>query len=194
MRELSLNVLDIAQNSIYAGATLIEIDINENFNSGITIIKIMDNGKGMTDKQVDSVKDPFYTTRKTRKVGLGIPFFTMAAEMTGGNLEINSSLGIGTTITATFINSNIDMIPIGDINSTISILIKCNPSLDFIFRRTVNGNHFVLDTREIKKILGEDVPINNSDVSIWINDFLKENSENILNKTKPKNSGRYYHK
>lgn len=183
MRELSLNVLDIAQNSIYAGATLIEIDINENFNSGITTIKIIDNGKGMTDKQVNSVKDPFYTTRKTRKVGLGIPFFKMAAEMTGGNLEIDSSLGIGTTITATFINSNIDMIPIGDINSTISILIKCNPNLDFVFRRTVNDSQFVLDTREIKTILGEDVPLNNPDVSIWINDFLKENSEKILNKT-----------
>ena len=139
MRELSLNILDIVQNSISAGANLIEIDLNEDFHSNITVIKISDNGKGMTKEQIDSVVNPFYTTRKTRKVGLGIPFFKMASEMTGGTFKIDSSLGSGTTITAQFVNSNIDMAPIGDINSTISILIKCNPNLDFVFKRSING-------------------------------------------------------
>ena len=183
MHELSLNILDIVQNSISAGANLIEVDLNEDFNSNITVIKITDNGRGMTKEQIDSVTNPFYTTRKTRKVGLGIPFFKMAAEVTGGNFKIESSLGSGTTITAKFINSNIDMTPVGDINSTISILIKCSSNLDFVFKRTINGNSFTLDTREIRNILGSDIPLNNPDVSTWINDFLKENSDNILNKT-----------
>lgn len=183
MRELSLNILDIVQNSISAGANLIEVDLDEDFNSKITVIKITDNGSGMTKEQIDSVTNPFYTTRKTRKVGLGIPFFKMAAEVTGGNFKIESSLGSGTTITAKFINSNIDMTPVGDINSTISILIKCSSNLDFVFKRTINGNSFTLDTREIRNILGSDIPLNNPDVSTWINDFLKENSDNILNKT-----------
>lgn len=183
MRELSLNILDIVQNSISAGANLIEVDLDEDFNSKITVIKITDNGSGMTKEQIDSVTNPFYTTRKTRKVGLGIPFFKMAAEVTGGNFKIESSLGSGTTITAKFINSNIDMTSVGDINSTISILIKCSSNLDFVFKRTINGNSFTLDTREIRNILGSDIPLNNPDVSTWINDFLKENSDNILNKT-----------
>ena len=182
MRELSLNILDIVQNSISAEANLIEIDLNEDSHSNITVIRISDNGKGMTKEQIDSVTNPFYTTRKTRKVGLGIPLFKMAAEITGGNFEIESSLGSGTVITAKFINSNIDMTPVGDINSTIGILIKCNPNLDFVFKRTVNGSSFTLDTREIRNIIGKDIPLNNPDISGWINDFLKENSDNILNK------------
>ena len=164
MRELSLNILDIVQNSISAGANLIEVDLDEDFNSKITVIKITDNGSGMTKEQIDSVTNPFYTTRKTRKVGLGIPFFKMAAEVTGGNFKIESSLGSGTTITAKFINSNIDMTPVGDINSTISILIKCSSNLDFVFKRTINGNSFTLDTREIRNILG--IEDNEKDVVI----------------------------
>lgn len=180
MRELSLNVLDVAQNSISASATLIKICLIENFKLDYTVIKIIDNGKGMTESQLESVIDPFYTTRTNRKVGLGVPFFKMAAEMTGGEFKINSYVGKGTNIYAKFINSSIDMTPVGDINSTVSLLIRCNPSLDFIFERQINDKSFILDTREIKKVLDEDVSIDNSEITIWINNFLNENLNNIL--------------
>ena len=102
MRELSLNVLDIAQNSISAGATLIEIEIREDTAGRLLTIRIADDGCGMTPEKLKSVADPFYTTRTTRKVGMGVPLFRMAAEMTGGGFEITSEPGKGTTVTALF--------------------------------------------------------------------------------------------
>ena len=98
MRELSLNVLDIVQNSITAKASLIEIELIEDINDDILKINIFDNGKGMTEEQIKSVTDPFYTTRTTRKIGLGIPLFKMAAEMSGGTFKIESAVGVGTKI------------------------------------------------------------------------------------------------
>ena len=109
MRELSLNVMDITQNSISAGATEIGISVFESEVSEELIITITDNGKGMTEEQVKSVTDPFYTTRTTRPVGLGIPLFKMEAEMTGGDFEIKSTVGVGTTVIARFVTSSIDM-------------------------------------------------------------------------------------
>ena len=102
MRELSLNILDVAQNSITAGASLITIEVNENTVDHTLLIGIYDNGKGMSEEQVRSVIDPFFTTRTTRKVGMGIPLFKMAAEQTGGKLEIKSELGVGTEVRAYF--------------------------------------------------------------------------------------------
>ncbi len=178
MRELSLNVMDIVQNSISAKATIIIIDINESRKGDYLSIKISDNGKGMTNEQVQQVIDPFYTTRTTRKVGLGVPLFKMAAEQTGGNFTINSVVNKGTNLKAVFIPSNVDMTPLGDINSTISILIRCNPQIDFVFNHSTDLGSFTLDTRQIKEILG-DVPLDTPDVIMWIEDFLKEESENL---------------
>ncbi len=172
MRELSLNILDLVQNSIVADAKLIKISISEEDKPSKLIIKIEDDGCGMTEDQVKCVTDPFYTTRKTRKVGMGIPLFKMAAEMTGGNFSIKSKPNVGTCIIAEFNKESIDMIPLGDINSTILLLIKCNPELDFIYNRTINGKCFTFDTREIRKVL-DDIPLDNSDVLSWISDYLK---------------------
>ena len=123
MRELSLNVLDIAQNSIKANASLIEIELSESTEKKELLIGIYDNGKGMTPEQVQSVTDPFFTTRTTRKVGLGIPFFKMAAEMTEGSFEIESEVGVGTRVSAVFRTDHLDFTPVGDMCSTIVILI-----------------------------------------------------------------------
>lgn len=135
MRELSLNVLDIAQNSISAGAKLIEIDIREDTAKRLLTIRIADDGCGMTREKLKSVTDPFYTTRTTRKVGMGVPLFRMAAEMTGGSFEIDSEPGKGTVVTALFHTDHVDFVPLGDICSTVTMLICMNTDRDFRYCR-----------------------------------------------------------
>ena len=178
MRELSLNVLDIVQNSITAKANLIEIELIEDRNHDILKINVFDNGKGMTDEQIKSVTDPFYTTRTTRKIGLGIPLFKMAAEMSGGTFKIESTVGVGTKIYTSFIHSSIDRMPVGNINETVSMLIQMNPDIDFVYTHTFNEKSYSLDTRELREQL-EDVPLDTPDVIEWINDYLKENDSII---------------
>lgn len=177
MRELSLNVMDIVQNSISAGATMIKIAVLEEDDK--LTIAITDNGKGMSEEQVKHVIDPFFTTRTTRKVGMGIPLFKMEAEMTGGSFDISSKVGQGTTVTATFVSTHLDMTPLGDINSTIRLLITCNPDLDFIYYRRVKALDFTLDTREIRGVLGE-VPLDTPDVSEWIKAYLTEQTALLM--------------
>ena len=176
MRELSLNILDIAQNSISAGASLITIEVNENTVEKTLLIGIYDNGCGMSEEQVKSVIDPFFTTRTTRKVGMGIPLFKMAAEQTGGSLEIKSELGVGTEVLAHFNTDSVDFTPLGDVASTIQMLITMNTDRDFVYNLKVNEKEFVCDTRELKAILG-DVPLDTYEVSQWILEFIKENTE-----------------
>ena len=177
MQEISLNILDVAQNSITAKATLVGIEI-------VTVDKMMtviieDNGCGMTEEQVKSVIDPFYTTRKTRSVGLGVPLFKMAAEMSGGEFEIKSKVGEGTTVKAVFDTSNVDCMPLGDINATISSLIQLNPDIDFRYRRAVNSKEFELDTRQLREVL-LDVPLNEPEVTAFIAGYLEENTMEII--------------
>ena len=186
MRELSLNVMDIAQNSISAGASLITITVEEDAGLDELSISIGDNGRGMTPEQVEHVTDPFFTTRTTRSVGLGVPLFKMEAEMTGGRFSIESTVGVGTTTTAVFKPSSVDMIPLGDINGTVSMLVMMNPDLDFLYTRGFKPEEgerreFALDTRELRTVLGEDVPLNLPDVTQWVNEYLSENTDELLN-------------
>ena len=183
MRELSLNVMDIAQNSISAGASLITIRVEEDRPADTLSISVEDNGKGMSEETVKKVIDPFYTTRTTRSVGLGVPLFKMEAEMTGGSFQIDSQLGVGTTLTAVFKPSSVDMIPLGDIDGTVQLLISCNPTLDFIFHRSLRtgeGGEFSLQTAELREVLGEDVPLDTPDVVLWIKDYLAEQTAALL--------------
>ena len=174
MTELSLNVLDIANNSIRAGAGLVEIDIEIHRDLDALSITITDNGCGMTSDQLMQVRDPFYTTRTTRRIGLGIPFFQMAALGTGGSFDIQSTPNIGTKVTATFGLSHIDRMPLGDMNSTIHTLIILNPQMDFVYRYQFEEKQFTLDTRLLREILGE-IPLNSTEVSNYIKEFLTEN-------------------
>lgn len=178
MRELSLNILDVVQNSITAGASLITVEVNENTIDNTLLIGIYDNGKGMSEEQVRSVIDPFFTTRTTRKVGMGIPLFKMAAEQTGGSLDIKSELGVGTKVCAYFKTDSVDFTPLGDVASTIQMLITMNTDRDFVYKLTVDGKEFVADTREIKEILG-DVPLDTYEVSQWLKDFITENTHDL---------------
>ena len=148
MRELSLNILDIAQNSISAGASLITIDVSESREEHLLTLTVSDNGCGMDEEQLRNVCDPFFTTRTTRKV---------------------------------FHSDSIDFTPLGDMTSTVTVLISMNTDRDFIYRRSADEKEFVLDTREIKNIL-DGVPLDNPDVVQWMKEYIDENTA-LLKKT-----------
>ena len=177
MKELSLNILDITENSVKAKATLVEILLIEN--SDTLTITIKDNGTGMTDEVLEHVRNPFYTTRTTRKVGMGIPLFQFAAEQTGGNVTIMSKHfsafpdDHGTTVTALFYKKHIDFTPLGDIVSTVQLLVQGDPNVDFVYIHDKSSGRVELDTRELREVL-EDVPLNSFEVLSWIGDNLKE--------------------
>lgn len=172
MKELSLNILDITKNSVKAKAKNISITLVED-ESGILTLTIADDGCGMSEDVLKRVTDPFCTSRTTRKVGLGIPLLKMASEQTGGRVEISSTLGIGTTVCATFDTHHIDFTPLGDIVSTVTILIMGSPEIDFVFEHKTPKNEVRLDTKELRQVLG-DVPLSSPEVIAWIGDFLTE--------------------
>lgn len=174
MPEISLNILDVAENSTRAQASLVEITVDADTKKDRLTVTIKDDGCGMTPEQVSQVTDPFFTSRTTRKVGLGIPFFKYAAESTGGSFAIQSEPGAGTTVTAVFVLSHIDRMPLGDITSTIHTLVVFHPESQFLYRYCYNGASFTLDTREFKEILG-DVPFDTPEISDYIRDYLTEN-------------------
>ena len=176
MPELSLNILDVAQNSVTAGAKLTTIDIIADTAADTLAITITDDGKGMTEEQISRVTDPFYTTRTTRSVGLGVPFLKMACELTGGELSIQSTVGFGTTIRAVFGLSHIDRMPLGDISGTFTALVGPVPEIDFLLRYSVDGRSFEADTREFRSVLG-DVPLSEPQVLSFIEGFIRENRE-----------------
>lgn len=177
MKELSLNILDIVENSTKAKAEMVFIEIYEDQAS--LNIKISDNGVGMTKDTLLSVSDPFYTTRTTRKVGMGIPLFRLSAEQTGGSLTItskhidNSPEDHGTVVSACFDKTHIDFTPLGDIISTLTTLIQGHPLVDFVFTHTSPDRTVELDTREMRAVL-EDVPLDSFEVLIWIKENLEE--------------------
>ena len=183
MKELSLNILDIAQNSLKAGASLVEILLNERGN--VLTIVINDNGHGMSREVLQGVTNPFYTTRTTRKVGLGIPFFKEAAEQTGGSFSIDSvqksedALNCGTRVTAVFHTDSIDFTPIGDIVSTIITLIHGSPEVDLVFLHQTEKGCVEVDTREMREVLGNDVPLNSFEVIEYIRNSLETEYELI---------------
>lgn len=182
MKEISLNILDIAENSVKAGATLTQIEILETDDSLKLIIT--DNGCGMSQEILKDVTNPFYTTRTTRSVGLGLPLLKMAAEQTGGSMSIESKSEIqypdshGTVVTAVFNKKHIDYTPLGKVTDTVVTLIQGHPDTDFKFLHIRGTNEVELDTRELREIL-ESVPLNTYEVIVWIKDNLHKQYENL---------------
>ncbi len=179
MEDLSLHILDIAENSLRAKATEIVINIEENMEKDFLKIEIKDNGKGMTSEEINKATDPFYTTKKGKKTGIGISLLAQSVKETEGKFEIESNRDSGTKINATLKHSHIDRKPLGDISKTIIALIASNPEIDFIFAHTRDKDDFSLDTKEIKKELG-DIKINSHEVLNFIkkglNDFYSVSS------------------
>lgn len=178
MKDLSLHILDIIQNSLRADASLIELTIEENLRLNILKICIADNGKGMDAEMIKKATDPYFTTRKTRKVGLGLSLFKQNAEQTGGYLTINSVLNQGTEINAIFGYNNIDRPALGDVPGIVALSASSNPAVDFVYKHLKNGKEYLFDTREVKAVL-EDVSISNSGIMRYIKEMIYENLANI---------------
>lgn len=178
MRELSLHISDILENSREAGATLIELTITENLKEDRLEITVSDNGKGMDEKTLERVFDPFFTTRTCRKVGLGLPLFKAAAQRCNGDVEVFSAPGKGTRVHASFQHSHIDRAPLGNLVSTLVVFLAGSPDIDIVYTHSVDEKSFTFDTRELREEL-EGIPLNTPPVLDWINRFLREGLEEI---------------
>ena len=181
MKEIALYALDIAQNSITARASRLEITLSETPDA-ITFT-IVDNGKGMSPELLAQVSDPFTTTRTTRKMGLGIPLLRMAVEQTGGSLVIDSTEGVGTTVTARFRPGHIDCPPVGDMAGTITLLLQGAPLLELRYTHVIGDDSFQLTTEELRAQLGPDISLAEPEIILWIRDYLQE-QETFLRENK----------
>jgi hypothetical protein len=178
MQDLSLHILDVAENGIRAGADLITIKVDEDLEHDRLSITIEDNGTGMKPDLLERVLDPFVTTRTTRRVGLGLSLFQQAVRQAGGELTIDSVPGRGTRVTATMSHSHIDRKPMGNMTETVTTLIQGNPGIDFLYAHRKDGREYLLDTREIRREL-EDIPMNNPEVVRLIHENLMAGLEEI---------------
>ncbi len=183
MEEFSLYVLDITMNSVRAGASEIDVMLEES--GDILTFTVKDNGCGMSEEMVKNLSDPFFTTRKTRKVGLGIPFLKMLATNTGGDVTITSKSehehpdDHGTVIRSTFNYKHIDFIPVGDIKETFISLVQGYPDTDFTFTVTRNGESVRLSCREVRDMLGGSISLAEYEVLSWMRDYLSEGLSEI---------------
>jgi hypothetical protein len=181
LRELSLHILDIAENSVNAGATKIEISVFENLNIDELIINIKDNGRGMNAEKLKNLADPFITSRTTRKVGLGIPFLKSAAEACEGGLEITSEQGIGTEVKVRFKLSHIDRMPLGDLKSTWLNLLIGYPKVNWILNYSINDNSYRLDDQPIKEVL-DGIPLSDPQVIGYLRNEIVNGFESVQKK------------
>ena len=181
MKELSLYILDLVQNSLRAQAKCICIWVKDSASEDRLEIAIEDDGHGMDSALLARVTEPFITTRTTREMGMGIPLFQMAAQLTGGGFDIDSTLGRGTTLKGVFVRSHIDTPPLGDMAETLVTLVHGAPDVDFSYRYQTDAQTLTFDTKEIREIL-EDLPLNMPDVLSWIREHLKELELSIENK------------
>jgi nitrogen fixation/metabolism regulation signal transduction histidine kinase len=179
MQELSLNILDIAENSVRAGAGLVRVTVTAAPAADRLTIEIEDDGSGMDEDTAAGAADPFYTTRTTRRVGLGLPYMKMNAELTGGTLEVASAVGVGTSVQATFALDHIDRMPLGDMGQTMSLLAGANPHMDFVYELRAEGDgNFLFDTRQVREVLG-DVPLSEPEVMAYMASYIEENTQEI---------------
>ncbi|NLN72754.1 MAG: ATP-binding protein [Bacteroidales bacterium] len=180
MKNLSLHIIDIFQNSVSAKAHKIELIIVEDRINDILRISIYDDGVGMSEKVVAQVVDPFYTTRTTRKVGLGIPLFKQNAESTGGSFKIVSKEGVGTKIDAEFGHAHIDRQPFGDIAGAVVLTATSYPDVRFVYTHTVDDKTFVFDTQEVYELL-EGISVQSPEVVLMLKEFIENNLDEINN-------------
>lgn len=177
LRDISLHIHDLTENSIAAGARLVSIKlVAEN---GMLTLEIGDNGKGMSPEMLSRVEDPFTTSRTERKVGMGIPFFKLACEQAGGDFKITSEPGKGTELRGRFVIDNIDRLPLGDIGETVGMLIYESPDLHYILTLKTSDDEFVFDTDEVREQL-EGTPINDFEIVQWIKEYINEGVSNIF--------------
>ena len=182
MKELSLHILDVAQNSTNANATEIQIEILEDVSANLFRVTIRDNGCGISEERLKTIANPFTTSRTTRRVGLGLPLLQAAAEQCNGAMTIESEEGQGTTVSATFEYHHIDRQPLGDIVSTLISVIIGHPGIDFVYHHQVNNRVFTLQTQDIKQELG-DIPISDMSVVSFLTEYIQENIHALYEET-----------
>ncbi|CQR72494.1 sensory histidine kinase AtoS [Sporomusa ovata DSM 2662] len=187
MREISLHILDLVQNSIEAGATAAKLEIIEDIIGNSMIIRVSDNGRGMNKKMRQLVIDPFITTRTTRRVGLGLPLMDMSTKRCGGYLNIDSIQGQGTVIEAMYQHSHLDRPPMGNLVETIKSILVANPVLQFSYHHTVNNKSLLISSHEITDIL-DGIPLTQPDVLIWLHGYLSENIANLYGGAEDENN------
>lgn len=173
MRELALHVLDVVENSLRAGASLVEITVEEDSRADTLVITVRDDGEGMDEETLARALDPFFTTKTTRRVGLGLSLFREAARRTGGELEVRSTRGHGTTVVARFGRSHVDRQPLGDMASTVQAALAQNPRVDIVYLHRVDGEEYLFDTRHLRALL-EDVPLNAPEVLSLVGSLIRE--------------------
>lgn len=180
MKTIALHILDITENSVRANASLIVIEVIDSIIDDKITIRISDNGCGLSEDHLKSVMDPFFTSRKTRKVGMGIPLFKQNAELTGGRLSISSTLGEGTTVEAFFKRSHLDCPSMGDLAEIIALISGGNCQIDFEFIYTSDNGIYQFKTTEVKEIFG-DMPINLPDVIHGMQELIESNLDELKN-------------
>jgi hypothetical protein len=178
MRDISLHILDIAENSLRAGASLIRIGIAADVPGDVLTVTIEDNGSGMSKELLEKVRSPFATTRTTRQVGLGIPLLMAGCESTGGHLDIESAPGRGTKLVAVYGYGHIDRPPLGNIAETVASLALANPQVDFVYTAS-KDKEFEFDTRVIKATLSG-VPVTEPSVMAFIREYLEEGTLEVF--------------
>ncbi|MDD2491299.1 MAG: ATP-binding protein [Bacteroidales bacterium] len=178
MNDLSLHIIDIIQNSLSAGAGIIKLTVEEDIPRDSLVIIIEDNGRGMTKEVAERLEDPFYTTRTTRRVGMGIPLFKQSALQSGGGLSITSEVGKGTVVRAWFVHSNIDRPPLGDIANSFVLMVSANPEMHFVLKYIYNGNEYIFDSMEVAEVLG-DISLSDVRVIKMLEEMVGENIKEL---------------
>ncbi len=181
MKDLSLHILDILTNSVEASASIVELQIKEDLVKDILSIRILDNGKGMDNDVVSKVCSPFYTTRYTRKIGLGLSLLKMKAEECEGFLKLESYKNKGTKVYTEFKNSHWDKPPLGDIASTICCFLAWEEQVNIVYTHFYNDNKFNFDSRLLEKEIAP-IPINNLKIMTWIKDFINSGIKELRKK------------
>ena len=187
MREIALHLLDIAENSAAAESTKVSIEVHEDLlNDRLTAV-VIDNGRGMDAETAQNVQDPFYTTRTTRNVGLGIPLLKLAAEQAEGRFSLQSEPGKGTRLEAEFRHSNIDRMPLGDLASTYLTVLISHPEIDWTFRyqvaeKDVECREFMFESADLKSELGE-IPLTEPEVLAFVRGMIEEAVEAVALQT-----------
>ncbi|MGZ2368680.1 ATP-binding protein [Ancylomarina sp. YFZ004] len=179
MRDLSEHIMDIIQNSVRANASLVEFEILEDVKADVYKLIFKDNGCGMSAEVLAKVADPFFTSRTTRKVGLGISLLKQNAEQTGGSLNIWSEEGKGTKLEVLFSHSNIDRPVLGNIAETMMLLVGGNPEMDFLYKHTTAEGEYVFDTKEVKDVL-EGVSLSDPNILVYLKEMINENISTII--------------
>ncbi|TCT14981.1 histidine kinase/DNA gyrase B/HSP90-like ATPase [Natranaerovirga pectinivora] len=181
MKEISMHITDIVSNSVRAKANNITVEVVEDLINNLLKVIIMDDGIGIDDELILTIKDPFVTSRTLRKIGLGIPLFDQTCNQCNGNLVIQSKKNQGTKITASMAYNHIDRPPLGDLPTSIAGIIISMDKSNFSYRHLYNNKKFEITSKEIYEILGNELSINNPKIYLWLKEYIKENISELYN-------------